>query len=105
MNRIMHNAKLLIISIILSISCVYIIRHPDLFVSSVLNLQEIQEIETKQWDIAYKTDNQILDVFLPLTGKQQKQIHITIAYDPLAISLDTNKTISQSPYTITSAQS
>jgi excinuclease UvrABC helicase subunit UvrB len=67
MTRIMHNLKLLLIAVVLSLSCVYIIKHPELFVSSILNLQEIQEVETKQWDIAYKTDNQILDIFLPLT--------------------------------------
>jgi len=67
MSRVLHNTKLLILSVILSLACVYIIKHPDFFVSSVLNLQEIQEVQTKQWDIAYKTDNQIVDVFMPLS--------------------------------------
>jgi excinuclease UvrABC helicase subunit UvrB len=68
MTRITHHLKLLVIAVVLSLSSIYIIKHPDLFVSSVLNLQEIQEVETKQWDIAYKTDNQTLDIFMPLSG-------------------------------------
>ena len=102
MIRIMHNLKLLLIAIVLSLSCVYIIKHPELFVSSILNLQEIQEAKTKQWDIAYKTDNQILDIFLPLTATYQGQIEITIAYDDSKTTIDFSKAVSQKPYTLTS---
>lgn len=105
MTRIMHNLKLLLIAVVLSLSCVYIIKHPELFVSSILNLQEIQEVETKQWDIAYKTDNQILDIFLPLTWTHQGQIDLTIAYDDSKISMDFSKAVSQKPYTLTNQQS
>lgn len=105
MTRIMHNLKLLVIAVILSLSCVYIIKHPELFVSSILNLQEIQEIETKQWNIAYKTDKHILDIFLPLTWTYQGQIDITIAYDASQVKIDLLNAVSQKPYTITNQQS
>ena len=93
------------IAVVLSLSCVYIIKHPELFVSSILNLQEIQEVETKQWDIAYKTDNQILDIFLPLTWTYQGQIEVTIAYDDSKITIDFSKAVSQKSYTIIDQQS
>lgn len=67
MSRIIHNIKLLVIALVLSFCLAYIIKHPDFFVSSILNIQEIKEIEEKQRDIAYKTDNQLLDIFLPMT--------------------------------------
>ena len=82
MARIIHNLKLLGIALVVSICCAYIIKHPDIFVSSILNLQEIQEIEEKHWDIAYKTDNQLLDVFLPMTWEQQWSLNVVIAYGP-----------------------
>lgn len=105
MTRITHNLKLLVIAVILSLSCTYIIKHPELFVSSVLNLQEIQEIETKQRDIAYKTDKQTLDIFLPLTWNKQWQVTISIAYDPTDVSMNLTKSSSQSPYIIKDQQS
>ncbi|MEI6426667.1 MAG: hypothetical protein WCO66_04975 [Candidatus Absconditabacteria bacterium] len=101
----MHNIKLLVIAVVLSLSCVYLIKHPGFFVSSVLNLQEIQEIETKQWDIAYKTDNQLLDVFLPLSGSQKSPVTISVAYNPSSIIVDMTKASSQAPYTIKTQQS
>ncbi len=72
--------------------------------SSVLNLQEIQEIQTKQRDIAYKTENKLLDIFLPLTGSQNGKLDLTIAYDPDLI-VDISKATSQTPYTITKQES
>jgi hypothetical protein len=73
-------------------------------VSSILNLQEIQEIQTKQRDIAYKTDNKLLDIFLPFTGSQNGELDLTIAYDP-DLSIDISKTVSQISYTITKQES
>lgn len=78
----MHNLKLLVIALIISIWCAYVIKHPDIFVSSILNLQELQEIKDKQRDIAYKTDNQLLDVFLPTTWDHSWSLYISIAYAP-----------------------
>ena len=72
--------------------------------SSVLNLQEIQEIQTKQRDIAYKTENKLLDIFLPLTGSQNGKLDLTIAYDP-DLSLAVSKATSQTAYTITKQES
>lgn len=82
MNRLLHNLKLLGIAVVLSICSAYIIRNPEFLMSSVLNIQEIQEIEQKQRDIAYKTSGDLLDVFLPLYGEHLGLLNIRISHNP-----------------------
>lgn len=85
MSRIIHNLKLLGISLVFSISIAYIIRHPELLMSSVLNIQEISEVRQNHRDIAYKTTKNIFDVFLAWSWTYIGPLDIIVSHDPETI--------------------
>jgi len=48
---------------IFSLAILFLIKHPDLLQASVLNSSEISLIQKNKWEIAYKQNNNTLDIF------------------------------------------
>ncbi|HCB52022.1 TPA: hypothetical protein DEP21_05690 [Patescibacteria group bacterium] len=51
-------------SIFFSLILLYVIKNPDIFQSSVLQLSEIETIKKNKWDLAYKTTGNVVDIFI-----------------------------------------
>jgi len=48
---------------IFSLAIIFLVKHPDLLQASVLNATEISLIKNNQRDIAYKQNENLLDIF------------------------------------------
>jgi len=66
----------------------YVINNPELFVSSILSLQE-QEFITQKWrDIAYKTQDGYVDIFAAEQLDTPQKIDFSVFFDPNTIQID-----------------
>ena len=66
----------------------YVVNNPDTFTASILSLQEQEFIEEKWRDIAYKTDNGYVDIFLAENRETPQQIDFTVSFDKDTITID-----------------
>jgi len=102
---IKRNTKIAILSFFVCISLVFLVKNPNLFEASVLNIWEISFIDENNWDIAYKTTWDVLDIFVSnslLSTKNLDKLNISIAYDP-SISLSDKNIEYQTDYKIISS--
>lgn len=58
------NSITLLGAAILASGIFYVVNNPDLFMASILSLQEKQFIVEQWWDAAYKTDNNTFEIFV-----------------------------------------
>jgi hypothetical protein len=64
LKKIKTNGMILGVALLLAIAIFYIKNNPDIFLASILSLQE-QEYITEKWrDAAYKTENGNFEIFL-----------------------------------------
>jgi hypothetical protein len=69
----------------------------------VLDITEINTIKQNNWDLAYKTENQVFEVFWAEKVKSAEVIEFEILYNPEKIELDT-QLISWENYQIIDSQ-
>ena len=81
-SRLKTNIIILILAAICAVVLFYFTENPGLFSASVISLQESEKMKENNWDIAYKNDSQILDVFLSDSLQDVSNITISIIYDP-----------------------
>lgn len=80
--RLKTNIIILVLAIICAVALFYFTENPGFFSASVISLQEAEEMKKNNWDIAYKNDSHVLDVFLSNTLQDVSNITISIIYDP-----------------------
>lgn len=100
LSRVGNNVKILGLAIVLSLVLFVIVKNPQRFQASVLNLQEQKIIEQKDRDFAYKTTSWVLDMFLGTKVSNVKSVKISIDYDINAIQLLTWSIISSWDYIV-----
>jgi len=80
--RLKTNIIILVLAVICAVALFYFTENPWLFSASIISLQESEEMKKNNWDIAYKNDAQVLDVFLSDSLQDVSNITISIIYDP-----------------------
>lgn len=73
---------------LLAFGIFYVVNNPEVFMTSVLSLQEQKFIAEKGWDIAYKTNSGYVDIFLSEKMETPASIDFTISYDKDTVSID-----------------
>ena len=101
--RILKNIVILIVAPILAILLFYLTQNFSWMTASVLDITEINTIKQNNWDLAYKTENQIFEVFWAEKVKSAEFIEFEILYNPERIELDT-QLISWDNYQIIDSQ-
>lgn len=82
------NSMTLLGAAVLASGIFYVVNNPNLFMSSILSLQE-QEFITTQWrDIAYKTNSGYVDIFLAEKMEMPTNIEFMISFDKTTITID-----------------
>ena len=79
----------------MAVSLFYVINNPEVFMTSVLSLQEKTFIIDNWRDIAYKTNSWAVDVFMSQQLNTPAHIDFTISLDPESIHLDTQNSSGQ----------
>jgi len=84
------NSMTLLGAAILASWIFYVVNNPGSFTASILSLQEKTFI-TQQWrDIAYKTDNGYVDIFMAETLETPASIDFTVSFDKDTVIIDPN---------------
>lgn len=83
-----RNSMTLLGAAILASGIFYVVNNPDMFTASILSLQEQEFIEEKWWDIAYKTDNGYVDIFLAEKREIPQKIDFTVSFDKDTVTID-----------------
>ncbi len=83
-----RNSMTLLGAAVLASGIFYVVNNPDTFTASILSLQEQEFIEEKWRDIAYKTDNGYVDIFLAENRETPQQIDFTVSFDKDTITID-----------------
>ena len=101
LNIIKKNSIILFAAAILATSIFYIIKNPNLFTASILSLQE-QNFITEAWrDVAYKTNEGYVDIFLAEQKETPKQINFTINFNKESIIIEPENLSGQGSWTYT----
>ncbi len=82
------NSMTLLGAAILASGIFYVVNHPEMFTASILSLQEQNFIVEKWRDIAYKTENNYVDIFLSKDIEPLERIEFTIRFDGEEIIID-----------------
>ncbi len=99
-DTIKKNSLLALWAAIVASGIFYVVQNPDMFTASILSLQEQQFIKEKQRDIAYKTINGYVDIFVAPHLNNIKELTCTITFDPETIRIDTNTITGQATRTV-----
>lgn len=90
------NIFILITGIFFAVALFFLTKNPNLMMWSIMTLQEKLQIEDNWRDLAYKTDKNILDVFLADQWKKTiKKLTLYVLYDDDNIIIDYTKFIHQ----------
>lgn len=75
------------LAIVISLVLFVVVKNPQRFQASVLNLQEQKIIQQNDRDFAYKTTSWMIDMFLDAKVNNVKSVKISIDYDTSAVQL------------------
>lgn len=81
-SRLFLNFKILVWALFIASAIFYVSKNPSFFQASILSLQEIQTIQTKWRDIAYKNQTNLLDIFLSSGVQFPSVLDISLSFDP-----------------------
>ena len=96
MRAFMKNIFILITGVFFALALFFLTKNPDLMMWSIMTLQEKVQIEDNERDMAYKTDKNILDVFVAdQWNKTIKKVTLYVLYDKENINIDFTKFIHQ----------
>jgi len=90
-----RNAMTLLGAALLASGIFYVVNNPNIFMASILSLQEKQFIESMWRDVAYKTSDGYVDIFLAENKDIPTSIEFSIIFDEDTITLDTNNITGQ----------
>lgn len=94
--RLKTNIIILILAIICAVALFYFTENPGFFSASIISLRESEEMKKNNWDLAYKNDSQVLDVFLSDSLQDVSNITISIIYDPQNADINPGDIVIQS---------
>lgn len=100
--RLKTNIIIFIIAIPLAIWLFFLFESPKLLWASVISLQEQEAMKENKWDIWYKNEWNILDVFLDDKVGDLDYLTVSIAYDPENVSFDLKDIDAQTEYKVLS---
>ncbi|MDR0860345.1 MAG: hypothetical protein LBO09_05225 [Candidatus Peribacteria bacterium] len=86
---------ILIIGVALALIFAFIVRESDLS-ASVLSLAEREAIQKAQWDVAYKKENQQVEMFISQQLQDYDQLFVSLLFSPSEIQISTEEI--DSPY-------
>ncbi len=72
---------------LLAIGLFYVIENPAFFQSNVLGIQDHKLLQSNKWEVGYKIQNNLLDVYVP-QAKKYSSISFFVNFDPDQISFD-----------------
>lgn len=98
--RIRTNIVIFLISIITAFAFFYMNYNYQWFQASVLGLADRETIENNKWDIGYKNENNVVDVFMSKDLKDVQRMTFSLIYDPTRIELQKDKIDAQTKYEI-----
>ena len=101
-NRLKTNIIIFIIAIPIAVWLLFIFTSPNFLWASVISLQEQETMKENRWDIWYKNEWNILDVFLDDKLDNLDYLTVSIAYDPENISFDLDDIDAQTEYKVLS---
>jgi hypothetical protein len=84
-----QNVAIVISAAIVALWIFYVVKNPEIFVASVLSLQEKTFIAEKWRDIAYKTNSWVVDIFISKQLETPTNIDFTIIFDSDTVTIDT----------------
>ncbi|HOG15159.1 MAG TPA: hypothetical protein PK674_01085 [Candidatus Absconditabacterales bacterium] len=77
-------------------------ENPVFFSASILSLQDAQTMTANHWDLAYKNEKNVLDVFVSDTIKNINELSVSIIYDDQDVQIDLDNIKQQCDYEIVS---
>ena len=98
MKKLGTNVMIFIVAILFSVVLFYFTENPSFFSASILSLQDAQTMKANAWDIWYKNENSILDVFVSDDLKNIQKLSLTIFYDKDDVSFNFQEIDSQVDY-------
>lgn len=100
--RLKTNIIIFIIAIPLAIWLFFMLESPNFLWASVISLQEQETMKENKWDIWYKNEWNVLDVFLDDKVDNLDYLTVSIAYDPENVSFNLEDIDAQTEYKILS---
>jgi hypothetical protein len=82
------NGMTLLGAAILASGIFYVVNNPNLFTASILSLQEQNFITEAGRDVAYKTNEGYVDIFLGENTTAAKKIDFTISFNEDTVTID-----------------
>ncbi len=89
-------------AILFSLILFYFMENPVFFSASILSLQDAQTMTANHWDLAYKNEKNVLDVFVSDTIKNINELSVSIIYDDQDVQIDLDNIKQQCDYEIVS---
>lgn len=80
--KLKTNIIILFLALVLAIVLFYFTENPWFFSASIISLQDVEKMKENNWDIWYKNDSDMLDVFVSENLKDISNLTISIIYDP-----------------------
>lgn len=96
--KIVRNINIFLLAGVFSLALIFMIKHPNLLQASILNSSEISLIQKNKRDIAYKQNNNFIDVFCNWLY-YDNSITLLLAHSE-SIFLDISNISWQCPFTI-----
>ena len=90
---------LVIWAAIVAVWIFYVVNNPEVFMTSVLSLQEKQFIADKWRDIAYKTNSWAVDIFMSEKLETPESIDFTVSFNKDTIAIDPQNLSGQGTWT------
>lgn len=100
--RLKTNIIIFLISIPLAVWLFFLLENPKFLSASVISLQEQEVMEKNNWDLWYKNDWNILDIYLDEKLDNLDYVTLSILYDPDNVSFDLQDLDAQTDYKIVS---
>lgn len=100
--RIKTNIIIFIIAIPIAFWLFILLENPKFLSASVISLQEQEAMKENNWDLWYKNEWNILDIYLDEKIDNLDYLTVSIAYDPDSVSLDLDNIDTQTEYKVLS---
>lgn len=100
--RLKTNIIIFIIAIPIALWLFILLENPKFLSASVISLQEQEAMKENNWDLWYKNEWNILDIYLDEKIDNLDYLTVSIAYDPDSVSLDLDNIDTQTEYKVLS---
>lgn len=100
--RLKTNLIIFLIAIPVAIWLFFLSENLNIFSASVISLQEQEAMKKNNWDLWYKNDWNILDIYLDEKVENLDYLTVSIVYDPENISFNVDDINTQTDYKILS---